>query len=141
MDKIFLDTNIVLDFLGERAGFYESVAKILTLADKKKIEVFTSPTSIGNTFYVLAKYENAKVALEKIRKFKLLSSISVMDEEVVEKAINSDFKDFEDAMQYYSALSANCNILITRNEKDFKHSMIPIMNAESYLQTVKRKNR
>lgn len=138
MQNIFLDTNIVLDFLGERAKFYDSVAKVLTLADKKMIKVFTSPTSIGNTFYVLAKYENAKVALEKIRKFKLLCSISVMDEEVVEKAINSDFKDFEDAMQYYSAISANCDLIITRNEKDFKNSMIPVMNAESYLQTVKK---
>ena len=138
MQNIFLDTNIVLDFLGERAEFYESVAKVLTLADKKKIKVFTSPTSIGNTFYVLSKYENSKVALEKIRKFKLLCSISVMDEEVVEKAINSDFKDFEDAMQYYSAISANCDLIITRNEKDFKNSMIPVMNAESYLQTVKK---
>ena len=138
MQKIFLDTNIVLDFLGERAEFYDSVAKVLTLADKKKIKVFTSPTSIGNTFYVLSKYENAKIALEKIRKFKLLCSISVMDEEVVEKAINSDFKDFEDAMQYYSAISANCDLIITRNEKDFKNSMIPVMNAESYLQTIKK---
>lgn len=138
MQKVFLDTNMVLDFLGEREGFYDAVAKVLTLADKKKIKVFTSPTSIGNTFYVLAKYENAKVALEKIRKFKLLCSISVMDEEVVEKAINSDFKDFEDAMQYYSAISANCDLILTRNEKDFKNSMIPIMNAESYLQTVKK---
>lgn len=138
MQKVFLDTNIVLDFLGERAEFYDSVAKILTLADKKKVNVFTSPTSIGNTFYVLAKYENSKVALEKIRKFKLLCSISIMDEEVVEKAINSDFKDFEDAMQYYSAISANCDLIITRNEKDFKNSMIPVMNAESYLQTVKK---
>ena len=138
MQKVFLDTNIVLDFLGEREAFYDAVAKILTLADKKMIQVFTSPTSIGNAFYVLAKYENAKIALEKIRKFKLLCSISVMDEEVVEKAINSDFKDFEDAMQYYSAVSANCDLIITRNEKDFKNSMIPIINAESYLLTVKK---
>ena len=86
----------------------------------------------------MSKYENSKAALEKIRKFKLLCSISVMDEEVVEKAINSDFKDFEDAMQYYSAISANCDLIITRNEKDFKNSMIPVMNAESYLQTVKK---
>ena len=138
MQKVFLDTNIVLDFLGERETFYDAVAKILTLADKKMIQVFTSPTSIGNAFYVLAKYENAKIALEKIRKFKLLCSISVMDEEVVEKAINSDFKDFEDAVQYYSAVSANCDMIITRNEKDFKNSMIPIINAESYLLTVKK---
>ena len=133
MKKIFLDTNIILDLLGEREGFYEASAKIMTLADKKKIQVYTSPSSISNVFYVLAKYENSKIALEKIRKFKLLCSMSVMDDEVVEKAIHSNFKDFEDAMQYFSALASNCNIIITRNEKDFKNAMIPVMNAESYL--------
>ena len=133
MKKIFLDTNIILDFLGEREGFYEASAKIMTLADKKQIQVYTSPSSISNVFYVLTRYENSKIALEKIRKFKLLCSMSVMDDEVVEKAINSDFKDFEDAMQYFSALASNCNIIITRNEKDFKNAMIPVMNAESYL--------
>ena len=133
MKKIFLDTNIILDFLGEGEGFYEASAKIMTLADKKKIQVYTSPSSISNVFYVLTRYENSKIALEKIRKFKLLCSMSVMDDEVVEKAINSDFKDFEDAMQYFSALASNCNIIITRNEKDFKNAMIPVMNAESYL--------
>lgn len=133
MKKIFLDTNIILDFLGEREGFYEASAKIMTLADKKKIQVYTSPSSISNVFYVLAKYENSKIALEKIRKFKLLCSMSVMDDEVVEKAIHSNFKDFEDAMQYFSALASNCDVIITRNEKDFKNALIPVMNAESYL--------
>ena len=133
MKKIFLDTNIILDFLGEREGFYEASAKIMTLADKKKIQVYTSPSSISNVFYVLTRYENSKIALEKIRKFKLLCSMSVMDDEVVEKAINSDFKDFEDAMQYFSALASNCDVIITRNEKDFKNALIPVMNAESYL--------
>lgn len=138
MKKIFLDTNIILDFLGEREGFYEASAKIMTLADKKKIQVYTSPSSISNVFYVLAKYENPKIALEKIRKFKLLCSMSVMDEEVVEKAIHSDFKDFEDAMQYFSALASNCDIIITRNEKDFKNALIPVMNAEEFLQIFKK---
>ncbi|WP_312206033.1 type II toxin-antitoxin system VapC family toxin [Epilithonimonas hominis] len=133
MKKVFLDTNIIIDFLGEREGFYKYSAKILTLADQKKIKVYTSPSSISNVFYVLAKYENSKTALEKIRKFKLLCSMSVMDDEVVEKAIHSNFKDFEDAMQYFSALASNCDVIITRNEKDFKNALIPVMNAESYL--------
>ena len=137
MQRIFLDTNIVIDFLGEREGVYESAAKIMTLADHKKIKVFTSPTSISNTYYLLSKYENTKSALEKIRKFKVLCSISLMDDEVVEKAINSNFKDFEDAMQYFSALASHCDLIVTRNEKDFKNAMIPVMNGESYLQTLK----
>lgn len=61
-----------------------------------------------------------------------------MDDEVVEKAINADFKDFEDAMQYFSAIASNCDLIITRNEKDFKTALIPVMNAESYLQTLKK---
>lgn len=138
MQKIFLDTNIVIDFLGEREGLYEPAAKILTLADQKKIQIYTSPTSISTTYYLLSKFENTKIALEKIRKFTVLCSISIMDDEVIEKAINSDFKDFEDAMQYFSALSSNCNLIVTRNEKDFKNALIPVMNAESYLQTLNK---
>jgi predicted nucleic acid-binding protein len=138
MQRIFLDTNIVIDFLGERKNFYEPAAKVLTLADQKKVKVYTSPSSVSNTYYLLSKYENAKVALEKIRKFKLICSISIMDDEVIEKAINSGFKDFEDAMQYFSAIATNCDVIITRNEKDFKNALIPVMDAESYLQTLKK---
>mgnify|MGYP003575172756 CR=1 FL=1 len=136
MQKVFLDTNIVIDFLGERKEFYQAAAKVLTLADKKIIKIFTSPTSISNAYYLLSKYENAKAALEKIRKFKLLCHISLMDDEVIEKAINSNFRDFEDALQYYSAIAANCDLIATRNEKDFKTALIPVMNAESYLKTL-----
>ena len=138
MQKIFLDTNIVIDFLGERANFYQPAAKILTLADQKKIEIYTSPTSISNTYYLLSRFENTKIALEKIRKFKVLCSISIMDDEVIEKAINSDFKEFEDAMQYFSALASTCALIVTRNEKDFKNALIPVLNGESYLETLKK---
>lgn len=135
MLKVFLDTNIVVDFLGERENFYIPSAKVMTLADQKKIRVFVSPISLATSYYLIAKNENQKTALEKIRKFKLLSSISAMNDEVAEKAIASGFKDFEDALQYFSALATNCDFIITRNEKDFKNALIPVMNAESFLQT------
>ncbi len=138
MQKVFFDTNIVIDFLGERADFYEPAARILTLADQKRIKIYTAPSSLSNTYYLLSKYENAKTALEKIRKFKLICSMSVMDDEVIEKAISSDFKDFEDAMQYFSAIATRCDLIITRNGKNFKNALIPVMNAESYLQMLKR---
>ena len=138
MKKLFLDTNIVIDFLGEREPFYESVAKVLTLADHKIIKVFTSPTTISTTYYILNKFEGSKVALEKIRKFKLLCGISTMDSDVIDKAINSNFKDFEDAMQYFSARATNCDLIITGNEKDFKSALIPILSCESYLQILRK---
>lgn len=133
MQKVFLDTNFLLDFLGERENFYPPCAKIMTLADNRKIEVFTSPTSIATTFYLLSKSRNKISVLEKISKFKLLCRISIMDDEVVEKALRSDFTDFEDALQYYSALATHCDIIISRNEKDFKQAKIPVMDADTFL--------
>lgn len=133
MKSIFLDTNVIIDFLGEREPFYTSVAKVVTLADKKKIKLFISPISITTVHYILSKYESQASALEKIRKFKIISEISIVNEKVIEKAINSNFKDFEDAVQYFSAIESKCDFILTRNEKDFKNALIPIMNAETYL--------
>lgn len=133
MQKVFLDTNIVIDFLGERDLFYISTAKLITLADLKSIQIFTSPVSICNAYYLLSKNEGHPSTLNKISKFKLICEMSIMDNSVVEKAILSDFSDFEDSLQYYSALESKCDIIITRNEKDFKKSAIPVMNAERFL--------
>lgn len=137
MQKIFLDTNIVIDFLGERVPFYEPSAKVMTLADKKKIQLFTTPLTIANAHDVLSKYESPKSALEKIRKFKLLCDIALMDNEAMEKAVNAGFKDFEDAMQYFSAIASGCGVILTRNEMDFKNALVPVMNADTFLKAMK----
>ena len=137
MQKLFLDTNIVVDFLGEREEVYRSAARVMTLADQKKIKIFTTSDTISTSYYLLSKYESPKAALEKIRKFKVLCSVSAMSDEVIDKVIASDFKDFEDAIQYFSAIATHCDLIITRNGKDFKNALIPVMNAESFLHTLK----
>ena len=137
MQKLFLDTNIVVDFLGEREEVYRSAARVMTLADQKKIKIFTTSNTISTSYYLLSKYESPKAALEKIRKFKVLCSVSAMSDEVIDKVIASDFKDFEDAIQYFSAIATHCDLIITRNCKDFKNALIPVMNAESFLHTLK----
>ncbi len=133
MQRVFLDTNIILDLLGERPEHYLAAARVLTLADRKLIQVFTSVTSLTNVYYVLCRHENPKTALEKIKSFKLLCSMSVLNDEVMNKALVSPFKDLEDAVQYYSALATGCDIFLTRNAKDFKHAHLPVMSAEAYL--------
>ena len=138
MQKILLDTNIIIDFLGERKGFYDPAAKIITLADKKKIKIYVSAVSMATAYYVLAKYENKKAALEKVRKFKVLCEISSTNNEVFEKALNAPFDDFEDALQYFSAVENGCNLILTRNEKDFKSAMIPVMNPENYIKSLQK---
>jgi predicted nucleic acid-binding protein len=137
--KVFLDTNIVLDLLGFREPFYEHAAKIATLADQGKIQLFASALSFATANYILAKYYNKDIAIDKLRKLKVFTTICAIDEEVIEKGLNSEFKDFEDALQYFSALKMSCNYIITRNSKDFKDAEIPVMTAKEFLASIKNK--
>jgi predicted nucleic acid-binding protein len=136
MSRIFLDTNVILDLLGERVPFFDSIAKVATLADKKKLILIVSPLSFTTIDYVLNKYETSESVLNKLRKFKIICKICEVNEEIINKALNSNFKDFEDAVQYFTALQSNCSIILTRNGKDFKNSTIPIMTAEEYLSSL-----
>ena len=138
--RLFWDTNIMLDLLDERTPFYEPAAKIATLAEERKLSITVSALSYATVNYILAKYEKVEIVKDKLRKFKIISSICALDEEIIDKGLNSDFKDFEDALQYFCALKSNCNVLITRNGMDFKTSQIPIMTAEEYLVWARKSN-
>ena len=119
-NRLFLDTNVMLDLLGEREPFYDSIARIATLADKGEVKLTVSTLSYSIVFYLLSKFEDSKIVKEKLRKFKIISETSDLTDKIIEKGLSSSFSDFEDTLQYHCALKADCNILITRNVKDFK---------------------
>ena len=137
--RIFVDTNVMLDFLGERNPFYESIAKIATLAEKEKLTLIVSPISFATVNYFLSKFENSKIAREKLRKFKIISEICSLDEQTIEKGLNSSFTDFEDALQYFSATESECDLILTRNGKDFKKSLLPIMTPDEFIKSLIKK--
>jgi len=137
--RLFIDTNIMLDLLGERDPFYSSSAKIATLADKGQISIVVSALSYATASYFLTKYESSEKAKDKLRKFRIISEICDLDEQIIEKGLNSNFSDIEDSFQYFSALKSECNLIITRNRKDFKDSKIPVMTADEFLSSIKRK--
>jgi predicted nucleic acid-binding protein len=133
MSRLFLDTNVILDLLAHRDPHFDSIARLATLADQKKLALVSSPLSFTSVDFILNKYESEHSVRAKLRKFKIICEVGEVNEETIEKGLNSAFKDFEDAVQHYSALQANCSVIITRNAKDFKHSSIPVMTAEEYL--------
>jgi predicted nucleic acid-binding protein len=133
MSRLFLDTNVILDLLANREPHFVSIARLATLADQKKLVLVSSPLSFTTVDFILNKYESEDSVRAKLRKFKIICEVGEVNEEIIDKGLNSAFKDFEDAVQYYSALQANCSVIITRNAKDFKHSSIPVMTAEEYL--------
>jgi predicted nucleic acid-binding protein len=137
--RLFIDTNVMLDLLGERIPHYDSIAKIATLADKGDVTLIVSALSYATVFYLLRKFESSEKVKEKLRKFKIISEVSDLDDTVIEKGLISSFSVFEDSLQYHCALKAECNIFLTRNQKDFKSSAIPVMSAEEYLKSIKIK--
>ncbi len=136
-EKLFLDTNVVIDLLGERESFYESAAKIATLADKEKIDIYVSALTYSTVYFILVRFEDNEIVKEKIGKFKVIAKTSDLTDKVIDKGLLSDFPDFEDSLQYYSALESNCDIIITRNSKDFKKSDLPVLTPEEYLNRLK----
>ena len=132
-DKLFLDTNVVLDLLGEREPFYDAIAKIVSLSDKGKIQLTVSALTYSTIFYILSRFEEKEIVKEKIRKFKIVAQTSDLTDKIIDKGLASKFKDFEDALQYYSALKSGCSIIITRNGKDFKLADISVFSPDEYL--------
>jgi predicted nucleic acid-binding protein len=138
MKKLLIDTNIVIDLLAKREPFYDDAAKLFSLADKKKINLSVSSLTFANTNYILQKSESTSITREILRKFKILTTVLTLDEKVIDLALNDKvFADFEDAIQYYSAIENNQDIIITRNLKDFKSSKLPVMTASEFLKTMK----
>jgi len=134
MDKLLVDTNIVLDLLMARQEFYESASRLFTLADQKQVQLSISSLTLANAHYLLARQYSADKARELLRTFKVLVTTLSMDDKILDLALNSKFADFEDAIQYYTALENGQDIIITRNLKDFKLSQIPVMTGKDYLE-------
>ncbi len=137
MKNLFIDTDIILDLLTKRQPFYEFSAELFSLADQKMITINVSSLSFSNLNYILSKHFTAIRARKLLLKFKTLVNVLSVDDKITSLALTSDFADFEDGMQYYTALENNIRVLITRNLKDYKMAEINVMPAKSYLKISK----
>lgn len=134
MNKLLIDTNIVIDLLAKREPFFASTAKIFSLADKNQVEISISSLTFANTSYILARLKTMKEARDILRKFRVLAKVLSLNEKIIDLALNDEsFNDFEDGLQYYSAIENDQDIIITRDLRDFKGAKIPVMTAEEYL--------
>ena len=137
MKRILIDTNIVIDLLAKREPFYQEPAKLFSLADKTKVRLFVSALSFANVNYVLLKQRKPEETKQVLRKLKLIVGILDLEEKIINLALNdNDFNDFEDALQYFSAIENNIEIIVTRNLKDFQNSKLPVMTAEQCIKSI-----
>jgi predicted nucleic acid-binding protein len=136
--RLFIDTNIVIDLLAKREPFYDEAARLFTLADKKKIRLSVSALTFANTNYILLQSKKPDEAKLILRKLKLIVQVLSLDEKIVALSLNdSYFNDYEDALQYYTALENGAEAIITRNLKDFQKAKLPVMTAGQFLKGFK----
>jgi len=133
MKKIFVDSDVILDLLAKREPFYPYAAELFSLVDKGKIKVHVSAIIITNLHYVLRKMTDKEQAIRSLQKLKLLVKILPVDEKIIDLALASDFKDFEDSIQYYVAKENKIDFLLTRNKKDYKTADITILTPQEFL--------
>jgi len=134
MDNVLIDTDVLLDFFFDRKPFAEFSTEILNLCEEKKLMGFTTPVIISNVYYLLRKTAKHDIIIEKLKQLLNIIEIIKMDKNAVLDALNSNFKDFEDALQNFSATdNGRISIILTRNIKDFKTSELAILTPETYL--------
>ncbi|PJB13253.1 MAG: PIN domain nuclease [Flavobacteriales bacterium CG_4_9_14_3_um_filter_40_17] len=137
MKKIFVDTNIVIDLLSRREPFFEEAASLFSLADKKQIELSVSSLTIANTSYALLRQMDSNKAKSILRKLRLIVKILQLDDKIIGLTLNDEtFSDFEDGLQYFTAIENGQDLIITRNLKDFKNSKLPILTAKQFIETI-----
>lgn len=133
MEKIYIDSDIILDLLGRREPFYPYAAGLFSLVNSKEITAYVSPLIFSNLYYILRKLRSKETAIKSLHKLKLLVNILPIDDKIIELALLSELSDFEDAIQYYTAKENGINYLVTRNKKDYKKTDLIVCTAEEYL--------
>lgn len=136
MNNVLIDTDVILDFFFDRKPFSNHATKVLSLCESKELNGFVTPVIISNVYYLLNRTAKHDYVIEKLTQLLLIIKILDMNHEVVTNALNSGYKDFEDAMQNFAAVKyGKIDVIITRNVKDFKKSEIGIMTPENYLKS------
>jgi len=131
--RIFLDANILVSVLNKEYPLFSYSARIVSLADNKKFTVYTSPICLAIAFYFAEKKSGTQMAKKKIEI--LVDKLSITDvgkKEVLFSLQNKKVNDFEDGLEYYAALSSNCDVIITEDINDFYFSSIPVLNSKAF---------
>jgi len=134
MKKVLIDTDVILDFFFDRQPFSESAAKVFSLCETQEIKGFLTPVIISYVYYLLRQTAKHEKVIEKLKLVLSITDILVIDKAVILQALNSDFKDFEDALQNYAAeTNTKIDLILTRNLKDFRSSNLATMTPDNFM--------
>jgi len=134
--KIFVDANVLVAVLNREYPLFSDAARVLSLSDKPGFHVYTSPACLAIAFYFAEKKSGAAVAKQKIALLNDHVTIANTDENAVSQALNNkQVLDFEDGLEYYTALGAGCQVIVTEDRDDFYFAELPVMNCRELLES------
>jgi predicted nucleic acid-binding protein len=137
MTDLFIDTDVIIDFLIDRKPYSREAAILFTLIEQKKLRGYSSSLTFSNLYYILRKVQTHNKVISKLDSLSKILSILKVEEQTIKNANNSGFPDFEDSIQYFCARdNKRISVIITRNTKDYRNSEIPVMTPGDYLKTV-----
>jgi predicted nucleic acid-binding protein len=137
MKNVLIDTDVILDFFLDREPFSENAAAILSMCEKNEIAGFVTPVIISNVYCILSQENKQEKVLDKLKNLLLIIDVLVIDKTTILVALNSHFKDFEDALQNFTAeLNGAIDLIITKNTKDYKKSQIGVMSPVAFLKII-----
>jgi predicted nucleic acid-binding protein len=133
--KIFLEANVLVSVLNKEYPLFSYSSRILSLTERTNFQLFTSPICLAIAFYFAEKKSGAVIAGKKIALIISKIHIAPTSEEVVSKTIrNKKIIDFEDGLEYYSALESGCETIITENKRDFYFSEIEVLSCQEFIE-------
>lgn len=135
--NIFLDTNVIIDFMGERDGFFDDAAAIFSMIEDKKIMASASALTIVNCAYILKKAFSSSVMLEKVEALCQMLNVTPIDRNQLMNAVHLKPTDYEDAVQYLSAMPYRPDVIITRDKRGFNDFDILVMTPAEFVQKAK----
>ncbi len=131
--KVLFDTNVILDVLLDRPPFAEASASLMSMVERSEIVGFVCATTITTIHYLIAKTLGNRTATQHISSLLSLFEISPVNRVVLEKALQLNFKNFEDAVLYASARHGGVEYIVTRNLFDFKQSKLPVFTPKEFI--------
>ena len=137
MKKIFFDTDVILDISIKRELDIKDSVKLIDMAENGLYKGYTSTIIFSNIYYIQRKLIGHEVSINFLKNLRLLVTVLNVDDSIIHKALESDFNDFEDAIQYFTAIENSMDCIITRNVDDYKKSIIPVYTPTELIKQVK----
>jgi predicted nucleic acid-binding protein len=132
--KIFIDANILVSVLNHEYPLFNYSSRILSLADTPNYQIFTSPICLTIALYFSEKKSGRKLAKKKLEVLCDKVQSTLIDQEIVQSAIhNPKILDFEDGLEYYSAIHSGCDVILTEDKTDFYFSDLPVLNSQEFV--------